>query len=365
MVQSREGGRIRLAQDRPGLYLPQSAAICFLLVLGAFMATGCSAPTTSNAPGPTRRLPVQLSFMKVVTWSPAGDQIAVGGTIPPAKIVDANSGELVTAFRGVSTRHLEWSPDGVRLAVVVSSPASVPTDSLRIWDTRHERWEFSGGPPGEAGSIAWSHDGKRLAVATGIVQADGTISDSTVSLYSTTNWEVTAAFPYTEGVSSVTWSPDDKQVAFVGGFYVTGQYSLVIMDAGKTGQAEAGSNVVRVLPTGADEPSDLEWSPTGPQTLAAGFRDGTVRLFDTGTGQTTVTLQHGNNGVSSIAWSPDGKRLASGGPDDTVKLWDATSGREVKAFKHEQVVDSVSWSPDGAQLAVACETNEVWVWDTR
>jgi WD40 repeat protein len=52
--------------------------------------------------------------------------------------------------------------------------------------------------------------------------------------------------------------------------------------------------------------------------------------------------------VTSVAWSPDGKRLATASWDKTAKVWDAADGREVLTLRgHNDAVTSVAWSPDG------------------
>jgi WD40 repeat protein len=71
----------------------------------------------------------------------------------------------------------------------------------------------------------------------------------------------------------------------------------------------------------------LAWSPDG-QRLASAGEDGTVKVWDTATGQETLTLKGHTGRVRSLAWSPDGQRLASAGEDGTVKVWEADTGQE-------------------------------------
>ena len=72
------------------------------------------------------------------------------------------------------------------------------------------------------------------------------------------------------------------------------------------------------------------------------------------------------DGVSSVAFSPDGKRIASGSKDKTVKVWDAETGQEVLTLKgHPNWVTSVAFSPDGKRIVSGCPANTVKVWDAE
>ena len=93
--------------------------------------------------------------------------------------------------------------------------------------------------------------------------------------------------------------------------------------------------------------------------------DKTLKVWDATTGQEILTLRGHTQFVTSVAFSPDGKRLASGSLDGTLKLWDATSGDEILTLRggHNNIVTSVAFSPDGKRLASANYHNTVMVWD--
>ncbi len=107
----------------------------------------------------------------------------------------------------------------------------------------------------------------------------------------------------------------------------------------------------------------VAWSPDG-KLLASAGADRTVRVWDARSGQTVSTYSGHSNIVYSVAWSPDGKLLASASADETVRVWDASSGQTMSICRgHANRVLSVAWSPDGKLLASAGADKTVRAWD--
>ena len=96
--------------------------------------------------------------------------------------------------------------------------------------------------------------------------------------------------------------------------------------------------------------TSVAFSPNGSTLASGGALDKTVKLWDVVTRQNIATLKH-TAIVNSVAFSPDGSMLASGSFDKIVKLWDVATRANIATLKHTAIVNSVAFSPDGSMLA--------------
>jgi len=121
-------------------------------------------------------------------------------------------------------------------------------------------------------------------------------------------------------------------------------------------------------------PMSLAWSPDGKR-IASGASDvsgsdNTVLVWDATNGGHVYTYRGHSARVLSVAWSPDGTRIASGSLDSTVQVWDATNGGHVYIYRGHSssvnavagFVNAVAWSPDGKRIASAGLDKTVQVW---
>lgn len=111
---------------------------------------------------------------------------------------------------------------------------------------------------------------------------------------------------------------------------------------------------------------DAAWSPDGKR-IASASGDQTVQIWDASTGTHLFTYRHHSDYVRAVAWSPHRQYIASGSWDDTVQIWDATNGSPVVTHKLQgrSGVNTVTWSPTGERLASGGYDQIIQVWDAR
>jgi sugar lactone lactonase YvrE len=107
----------------------------------------------------------------------------------------------------------------------------------------------------------------------------------------------------------------------------------------------------------------VAFGPDGKQILS-GSSDATIKLWDISSGREIKTFRGHVSAVTSVAFSPDGRQIISGSSDTTAKLWDVSSGREVRTFSGDlSSVNSVAFSPDGKQILYGLNNGKFYLWD--
>ena len=119
-----------------------------------------------------------------------------------------------------------------------------------------------------------------------------------------------------------------------------------------------------VLEEFSQYPVAVAFSPNG-RLIATGDSFGKVKVFDANTGRLERTFPGQQDVVSWVAWSPDGTRIASAGADSTARIWNLENGSEELALVgHTKWVAVVAWSPDGRRLVTGSLDGLVKTWDT-
>jgi WD40 repeat protein len=300
--------------------------------------------------------------VRVVAFSPDGRRLASAGADRTVRVWDAATGKEPLTIQGHTDRvdSVAFSPDG-RLS------SAGADQTARVWDaaTGKElltlRGHTKAGPNGVL-SVAFSPDGRRLASAG---------HDSNVHVWDAETGKELLTIPG-NGIG-VAFSPDGRRLAST-----CADQTVRVLDAA-TGQE------LLTLQGNMSWVHGMAFSPDGRRLALGGLgrRDGVpddfggpftlrdsitapagVRVWDTATGQELLTLKGHTRGVHGVAFSPDGRRLASAGEDQTVRVWDADTGQELLTLKgHTDKVYGVAFSPDGRRLASAGEDQTVRVWE--
>jgi len=111
----------------------------------------------------------------------------------------------------------------------------------------------------------------------------------------------------------------------------------------------------------------VAFSPDG-KSIVSGSEDNTIRLWDAQTGKPIgQPMKRHDKSVLSVAFSPDGKRIVSGSEDNTLQLWDVQTEKQIgePLQGHQAPVRSVAFSPDGKSIVSGSEDNTIRLWDAQ
>jgi WD40 repeat protein len=274
------------------------------------------------------------------THKPKAEAAAPAEEQPAPAAPAVPRGTILAAYHGneSGTLALAWSPDDRRVA------SAGFDDVVQVWNaaTGSQVLTYSG-HTWRVRAVAWSPDGASIASGG---------DDRSVQVWNAKDG--TLRFKYEKHCNTLAWSPDGSRLAIGGG-----GSAIDILD-GETGD-------VVFSYTGHDEGeavTSLAWSPDGSR-IASGSTDATVQVWMTTPGGSAFTYRGHRESVWAVAWSSDGKHIASAGdPDGKVYVWDTSTWGNVTTYDgHTERVVALSWSPNNKHIASGGEDNKVHLWD--
>jgi len=322
--------------------------------------------------------------IRSVAFSPNGNFLASGDGAGVVRVWDfaAQKGQSWPAHASPALA-LAWSPDGKTLATGASDQRSI-----RLWDpfTGAEKPGDFRGQLGDVWSLTFSPGGTRLASGT----RDGLVRIWTLAdVQSTNQIERLHADQY----ANVTFSPDGKffaggctnnkvkvwdvatlevaavidKASYVVAFSSDGKRLLVSDHDGAAFWWDIITRAAEPLPEYNGELKEvISVDLSRDRKIAAlGLASGKIRLLDLNTGRWSGNPFNGHAGpVRSVAFSPAGDKLASGGSDKSVFMWDVKSGSALGMCpEHKGGVFGVAISPDGKTLASGCGAETIKLWN--
>jgi RNA polymerase sigma factor (sigma-70 family) len=341
-----------------------------------------------------RKLEGHTARVRGVAFSPDGKRLLTAGWNPTARLYDVETGKQVAELKHTTgPEGVAFSPDGKTVAL-----ATGWGDTAAVWDVTGDvarlRWT---GKVGQPIAVTFSPDGQRLAAAGW---------DSAVHVWDVaTGKELAASRPvgHTTWVHTVALLPDRKTLvsASADGQVIvwdaasgkplrqghvpgTRAWCLAVSPDGKALAVGCHDQTVQLWDIGTLKPTGtfkadgsvhgLAFSPDGRHLAVVCGDEPDLRsarevkgdgagVWDVATGQRLLRLDGHEGAVKTVAYSPDGKTIATGGADRTARLWDAATGKELRSFtEHGNVVEKVLFSPDGTRFATAARGGTARVW---
>jgi tricorn protease-like protein len=307
------------------------------LGVAAAMVLVLTAPAFAQVPLASCKHPSQATS---VAFSPDGKTLATGCADQKIRIWDGATFKEKQQLPGLQGRvtHVLYGQDGKTMIG--------GTQNGMIWtwdlDSGQQRMAMHSGH-GSAAALAISADGRNLASGG---------ADRRVFIRDISNGNFLRLFHgHVGAITAVALSPDGARLATA-----SADKSFRLWDM------NSGQQVSKTDTTQDGGFQAITFSPDGKR-LATGAKD-TVQIWDARNAKEQFKIEGLKGAVNAVAFSRDGKMLASACADGSVQLWDPTTGKLLRHLgKHRGAANSVAFAPGGKLLASAGEDNLLMIWD--
>jgi WD40 repeat protein/transcriptional regulator with XRE-family HTH domain len=294
------------------------------------------------------------SFLNGLVYSPDGKRLASTSEDGTTKLWDAETGKALLTLSGHTSgvENAAFSPDGNWLYTASHD------GTVKIWDVSPlagSDWLNLVGHTDRVRSVTYRPDGKQLATLG---------YDGALKIWDAISGKEVLIIPLTDMINSmnsggdapaggVSYSPDGKRLAYND------------LNTTKIVDAMSGAKILSLAP--ADSlGNNVAFSPDGTQ-IAVGSAGAGIRIYNSNSGKLLIQFPIGSGYNGRIVFSPDGKSIASTS-EDGAHIWDITTGKKLVTFSghgERVALNGIAYSPDGKWIATSGNDATIKVWDSE